>query len=333
MSEPRKECSPSASPSSLAGEADGSRSRFLAELREWGPEALPRAAVSEAEASAYCRRLATSHYENFPVLSWWVPRALRLHMANIYAYCRWADDLGDEVGDAAESSRLLTWWQTELGRCFAGEATHPVFVALRHTVREFDIPQTPFADLLSAFQQDQRLQRYATFVELRDYCRRSADPVGRLVLYLFRAAGEQNWIWSDSICTGLQLANFWQDVARDQAIGRCYLPREDLDRFGYRLCDWEERRFTPEFAKLLEFEVERARSYLNPDAERYRHGLAALPWRLRMTIDLFRRGGLRILDRIEQQRFDVWSARPKISKWDLPLLAVRSLATVTWLRP
>ena len=203
---------------------------FAEELKAWGPQA-PARELSRSEAEAYCRTLARTHYENFPVVSWLLPRHLHQHFYNVYAYCRWADDLGDEIADAKQATELLAWWRDQLQACYHGSATHPVFIALGPTITEFGIPQQPFEDLLSAFEQDQRVKKYENYVELRDYCRRSADPVGRIVLYLCRAFSERNVAWSDSICTGLQLANFWQDVARDFDIGRVYLPRESRLRF------------------------------------------------------------------------------------------------------
>ena len=181
----------------------------------WGPRATHCPPPTPAEAAAYCRRLATTHYENFPVVSWLLPRRMHQHFYNIYAYCRWADDLGDEVGDVAQSLELLGWWREELTSCFEDRPRHPVFVALGPTIHEFGIPVEPFGDLISAFEQDQSVHEYETFEQLTDYCRRSANPVGRLVLYLCRQATSENFVWSDSICTGLQLANFWQDVARE----------------------------------------------------------------------------------------------------------------------
>ncbi|HET6423854.1 MAG TPA: squalene synthase HpnC [Planctomycetaceae bacterium] len=290
------------------------------ELAQWGPTAN-FATPSRAEAEAYCRRLATTHYENFPLVSWLLPRGLHQHFYNVYAYCRWADDLGDEAGAKERATELLAWWRGQLEACYRGEASHPVFVALRPTIEQFSIPIAPFADLLSAFEQDQRVTEYDTFDQLRDYCRRSADPVGRIVLYLCGQFNEQNAEWSDAICTGLQLANFWQDVARDYAIGRIYLPREDYDRFGLRREDFDRRISTPEFVALMKFEVGRARDWL-------RRGLPLvnqLPGRLQADIDLFAHGGLRILDRIEAIDYRVWETRPKVTKWDAAQLLVAAL--------
>ncbi len=300
---------------------------FARELERWGPEAIERRsgesqAVTAEEAAAYTRYVATTHYENFTVVSWLLPRALHQHFHNVYAYCRWSDDLGDEVGSREEATRLLTWWQGELEACYRGELRHPVFVALRTTINEFGIPIEPFADLLSAFTQDQRVLEYETFTQLRDYCRRSADPVGRLVLYLCRQHTPQNVEWSDSICTGLQLANFWQDVARDLEIGRVYLPREDRQRFGYSDEDLRQRVTSEAFLDLMRFEVDRAREFL-------RAGLPLvdrLPGRLQVDIELFARGGLKILERIEQIGYRVWDERPVVTKADGAKLAAGCLA-------
>lgn len=298
---------------------------FDQELQRYGPAAFPLAVpFDQCTAEAYCRKLAISHYENFPVVSWLLPKELQQHFYNVYAYCRWADDLGDEVGDREKSLELLDWWRRELNECYAGHVQHPVFVALKSTIDTFAIPPEPFLDLISAFEQDQSVSEYDTFDQLRDYCRRSADPVGRLVLYLCRAHTTENVEWSDSICTGLQLANFWQDVSRDFAIGRIYLPREDYERFGYRRSDFDAKRINNEFLTLMKFEVDRARQFLQdglPLIER-------LPFKLQIDIDLFAHGGLKILERIESIGYRVWETRPKVTKSDV----VGLIAGALWRR-
>lgn len=294
---------------------------FADELNVWGPDRGPATPVSLVEAQRYCRRLATTHYENFPVVSWLLPRQLHQHFYNVYAYCRWADDLSDEVGDADRSLALLGWWREQLRLCYAGETTHPVFVALAETIREFGIPPQPFEDLISAFEQDQRVREYETFDQLVDYCRRSANPVGRLVLHLCRQAREEHFAWSDSICTGLQLANFWQDVARDLDIGRVYLPREDCRRFGYAWDDLQRRMTNDAFLDLMRFEVDRARTFLNP----WPPGappLCEFPFRVQVDIDLFAAGGLCILDRIAATGYRVWDQRPVVTRWDFARLLI-----------
>jgi len=283
---------------------------FGDQLARFGPEA-DYAPVALAQARAYCRRLAETHYENFSVATLLLPRRLRPHFHAIYAYCRWADDLGDETGGGATALGLLAWWRTELLRCYDGRPRHPVMVALAPTIRRCHIPAAPFLDLLVAFEQDQRVKVYATYEQLLDYCRHSANPVGRLVLYLCAAHNDENARLSDCICTGLQLANFWQDVARDADIGRTYLPAEDRARFGYTDEDLRGRRFTPAFAELMHFEVQRARSL-------FRAGwplVMRLPGDVQIDIELFLRGGEAILGGIEALGYNVWQTRPEVSTW------------------
>jgi squalene synthase HpnC len=296
---------------------------FAADLLRYGPDARHRP-VARSFAHAYCARLARTHYENFTVASLLLPRRLLRHFHAVYAYCRWADDLADEAGGGARALALLRWWRAELLRCYAGEATHPVFVALRDTVRRFRIPPGPFLDLLFAFEQDQLVKRYKTFDQLLGYCRYSANPVGRLVLYLAESFDEGKAALSDHVCTALQLANFWQDVARDLDLGRVYLPEEDRRRFGYPDADLSARRFTPAFVGLLAFEVDRTRDLFYrgyPLVER-------VPAGLRADVELFLRGGLAILDKIERAGYDVWRGRPALAKWE----KARLLGGVLWER-
>ncbi len=271
---------------------------------------IPAVAPSTAEAFAYCERLAKSHYENFSVATWFLPARLKQHFYNVYAYCRISDDLGDEVGDAQQSLALLDEWERELNACYAGTPRHPVFVALAQTVREFDIPQQTFADLLTAFRQDQTVTRFATFDDVLAYCRYSANPVGHLVLYLCGYRDAERQKLSDYTCTALQLANFWQDVTVDWQKGRVYLPQESLQRFGVTEDDIAQRRFTPAFHDLMKFEVERARDW-------FARGLpliARVDPELALDLELFSRGGQEILNAIEKQDFNVLRERPAISK-------------------
>src|SRR5277367_4912175 len=209
--------------------------------------AIPATAPTLADAREYCARLARTHYENFSVATWFLPRRLRQHFFNVYAYCRISDDLGDEVGDTAASLALLDEWEQELDACYDGTPKHPVFVALRETVREFDIPKHEFSDLLRAFRQDQTVTRFETFDDVLAYCRYSANPVGHLVLYLCGYRDAERQQLSDYTCTALQLANFWQDVSDDYAKGRIYLPLEDLRRFHVTEDDISAARNTPAF--------------------------------------------------------------------------------------
>ncbi|MEN6557078.1 MAG: squalene synthase HpnC, partial [Thermoguttaceae bacterium] len=211
----------------------------------------PATPPSLAESQRYCRRLARRHYENFTVASRLLPGGLRQHFCNVYAYCRWADDLADETGDPACSLLLLDQWESQLRQCYQGEAVHPIFVALAETIRQFDIPQQTFADLLTAFRQDQRVTRYETAEQLLRYCRCSANPVGRLVLHLARCCTPERTEWSDAVCTGLQLANFCQDDARDWDRGRVYLPQSACRQFGYDETMFARHACNDAFRRLL----------------------------------------------------------------------------------
>jgi squalene synthase HpnC len=296
------------------------RNGFVCELERFGPDRLT-GPVRLADARAYCSRLARTHYENFSVASLLLPRHLLRHFHAVYAYCRWADDLGDEVGGGPRALALLRWWREELLRCYEGQPRHPVMVALRDTIERFHIPPEPFLNLLFAFEQDQLVKRYKTYDQLLGYCRNSANPVGHLVLYLCVAYTRENAALSDHICTALQLANFWQDVARDFAGDRVYLPEEDRQRFGYTEADLQARRYTAAFIELLRFEVDRTRDLF------YR-GLPLLdrvPAEVRPDIELFLRGGLAILRKIERCRYNVWAARPVLAKWEKAALLTGTL--------
>jgi squalene synthase HpnC len=272
--------------------------------------AIPATPPSLAEAQQYCASLANSHYENFSVATWFLPRRLRQHFCNVYAYCRISDDLGDEVGDPSASLALLDQWQAELDACYAGTPRHPVFVALAETVRQFEIPQREFSDLLRAFRQDQTITRFETFNDVLAYCRFSANPVGHLVLYLCGYSDPERQQLSDFTCTALQLANFWQDVSVDYAKGRIYLPLEDLRRFGVTEQDIGAQRNTPAFCAMMQFEVERALDWF----ERGLPLIDQVDRELAVDLDLFSRGGQEILNAIERQRFAVLGNPPKISK-------------------
>jgi len=272
--------------------------------------AIPASAPTLAEAREYCARLARTHYENFSVASWFLPKRLRQHFFNVYAYCRISDDLGDEVGDTTASLELLDQWQRELDACYEGAPKHPVFVALAETVRQFEIPKHEFSDLLIAFRQDQTVTRFETFNDVLAYCRYSANPVGHLVLYLCGYRDAERQRLSDFTCTALQLANFWQDVSVDYAKDRIYLPLEDLRRFNVTEDDIARNQNTTTFRSMMKFEVERARDW-------FRQGLpliSSVDHELAIDLDLFSRGGLEILNAIEKQGYAVLGHRPAISK-------------------
>jgi squalene synthase HpnC len=270
--------------------------------RDWGPE----------ESLQYTRWLATHHYENFHVVSFLLPKRLHQDFYNVYSFCRWADDLGDEIGNTAESLRLLAWWREELHAMYAGRSSHPVFVALSGTVRERELPIQLFDDLVTAFEQDQTVTRYANFDELFQYCRYSANPVGRLVLGLcgYRDAARQEL--SDATCTALQLANFWQDVIVDLEKDRVYLPLDLLAKHGYTVESLFARKFDDRFRAAMKEAVGVAR-------ELFLKGLplaGQVDRRLAVDLELFSRGGLKILEKIERQDYDVLRARPAISKME-----------------
>jgi squalene synthase HpnC len=265
---------------------------------------------SVTEAEQYTRWLATHHYENFHVVSFLLPRELHQDFYNVYAYCRWADDLADEIGNNVESLRLLDWWAGEVGRMYAGEAQHPVFVALRGTAKKYGIPRQPFDDLIRAFIQDQKVTRYQNWEEVFGYCEGSANPVGRLVLYLCGYSDPERQALSDATCTALQLANFWQDVTVDQQKDRVYLPLDLLARHNYTVEEMFAHKFDDRFRNLMREAVDVARGLF----------LKGLPLvgmvnrRLAVDLDLFSRGGMRILDKIAQQDYNVLTRRPSISK-------------------
>jgi squalene synthase HpnC len=282
---------------------------------------IPAVAPTLNEARAYCQRLAETHYENFHVATWFLPKALRPHFHAIYAYCRISDDLGDEVGNAAEALALLELWGEELDACYAGHARHPVFVSLAETIRECSIPKKPFADLLVAFRHDQMVKRYETMDDVLEYCQYSANPVGRLVLYACGEADEEKFQLSDATCSALQLANFWQDVREDFARGRVYLPQKDMEFFQVSDQTFAEGIATPGFRGLMRTEVD----YASGLFEKGLPLIGMVNRDLALDLDLFSRGGLEILRAIEQRDYDVLSARPAISKTTKASLALRAL--------
>jgi squalene synthase HpnC len=280
------------------------------------------------ESLAYTRWLATHHYENFHVVSFLLPKRLHQDFYNVYAYCRWADDLGDEIGDTNESLRLLAWWRGELKAMYQGRAAHPVFVALGPTAQHHGIPLEPFSDLIDAFVQDQTVTRYRDWEELFRYCRNSANPVGRLVLYLGGYSDASRQRLSDATCTALQLANFWQDITVDWKKDRVYIPLSVMERHNCTLSQIESREFNGAFRAVMREIVAKAR-------ELFDQGLPLVGMvdrRLSLDIDLFNRGGMRILDKIEQQDYDVLAARPRISKMERVGLLFGALARAAFSR-
>ena len=266
------------------------------------------ARVGVDEAYERCERLARTHYENFTVGSRLLPADKRRHFYAIYAFCRFVDDLGDEF--EGDRLRALDYWEEEVEACFAGTPSHPYMVAVQDTVRSFDIPREPFVRLIEANRMDQATKRYATYADLLHYCRHSANPVGHLVLYVCGYRDEERQRLSDFTCTALQLANFWQDVARDHAMGRIYIPREDMDRFGYTEEELAQGVVTDGFRRLMAFEVDRARNLFH----RGQPLVDRVDGDLKLDIALFSKGGLSVLDSIERQDFDVLSRRPVVGR-------------------
>ena len=283
--------------------------------------ALPPAGCSRAEAERYTRWLAAHHYENFHVATWLLPRRLRQHFCNVYAYCRWADDLGDEVASPLRALELLDAWEQELNRCYAGRPSHPVFVALAPTLSAFDIPIQPFRDLLVAFRQDQTVHQYESWDDLLGYCRHSANPVGRLVLYVCGYRDAERQRLSDATCTALQLANFWQDVSRDLDKGRLYLPLDALRRHGLTPADIEARRFDLRYVALMKDLIARTRALFAEGVPL----LARVDARLRVDLDLFGRGGLAVLAAVQAGGYNTLERRPAIGSLTRASLLTRAV--------
>jgi squalene synthase HpnC len=277
-----------------------------------------------AAAYAHCQRLAREHYENFPVASYLLPPAMRPYVGAIYAFARMADDFADEPGmPDDERLRRLDDWRVRLDRAAEGDAGagDPVFFALAHTMRERDLPVVLFQDLLSAFRQDVVVKRYASWEDVLDYCRRSANPVGRLVLRVAGTFSPALDAQSDALCTALQLTNFWQDLERDWRIGRVYVPQDALAAAGAREGDLAAGRITPEWRQAMSTMAARTRSLFAAGRGVCDGVHGRLRWELRLTW----LGASRILDRLERAGFDVFGNRPTLGRADLPGLAWQAI--------
>ena len=286
-------------------------------------EKLPADGCTLKEAQEYTRWLATHHYENFNVVSWLLPRELHQHFYNVYAYCRWADDLGDEVPAKERALELLAWWERELDSCYAGQPSHPVFVALKETAVAKDVPKQPFADLLKAFRQDQVVKRYATWQALLDYCVYSANPVGRLVLYLCGYRDAERQRLSDATCTALQLANFWQDVSRDLEKGRIYIPLDRARAHGISEEEIVGRKFGERYVALMQELIGRTRELFGQGMPLSR----MVDGKLSVDLEMFSRGGQAVLDAIEAMGYDTLNRRPEVSKGKQVQLLGRAIVT------
>ena len=290
--------------------------------------AIPIASASTqslSAAQAQTRRLAMGHYENFSVVSLLLPKYLRQDFCNVYAFCRVADDLGDETGDRDLSLKLLDDFRRQTLECFAGRSNTAVFVALEKTIAEYQLPMQPFLDLINAFEQDQSVLRYQTFDDVLDYCRRSANPVGRLVLYLCGYRDQQRQELSDQTCTALQLANFWQDVRRDIVDrDRIYIPRDSMQKFSVSEDQIKAGECDDNFRALMRFEVDRT-------AEMFERGAVLLPMvrpAVRMQISLFGKGGRAVLSAIRRHNYDTLSNRPALSRWQKGGLMLGTVAAM-----
>jgi squalene synthase HpnC len=278
-------------------------------------------AAEAAAADAYCARLTRGHDENFPVASLLVPRDLRRAVRAIYAFARTADDFADEPEHAVKRLPLLDAWERMLRGAFEGRAEHPVFVALGQAADRHGLPLAPFLDLLAAFRLDVTRTAYADYADLRDYCRLSADPVGRLMLHLFERREPDLRPLSDSLCTGLQLANHWQDIREDRRRGRVYIPHEAMRRHGVSEADLDQPVAGAPFAALMRELIAHARGYFERARPLPRLAGGRFGWQLRLTW----LGGMRILERIEARGGDVLSATPRLGLADAPRLAARAV--------
>lgn len=281
---------------------------------------------SDDKAYAYCRQIAKNHYENFPVASWFIPKQKREHFYAAYAFMRMADDFADNpVLEITQRLHLLHQWQAKLNACYEGYADDLIFVALKKTIQVCAIPKEYFDNLLNAFKVDLFKNHYQNFDELLEYCSFSANPVGRIVLcilgYHNHPEKEKIFSASDSVCTALQLTNHWQDVFMDRKIGRCYLPQDDMRRHGYSPDDWEKKITDHRFQRLMSFQVDRSRAIF----DKGKTLLAFLKKPERYEILLIWLGGMRILEKIEKNGYDVLNRRPSLTLLDALRIGYRFL--------
>ena len=293
---------------------------FKKSLAKFGPErAYP---VPSLEFSRqFCLTFTNNNYENFSVVSRLLPKHLIPHFHAVYSFCRWADDLGDETGGGEKALEYLRWWRLELSDCYKETPYHPIFVALASTIKRFRIPEQLFKDLIFAFEQDQLVLEYQTYEQLLQYCKYSANPVGRLVLLLWETYDEEKAIYSDYICTALQLANFWQDVARDFLIGRIYIPAEYRAKFNYSSEDYGNRTQNQAFESMMADLVDRTEKMFFMGSPL----LSMVPKARKVDLELFMEGGLSILGKIKKTNYKVWEARPSLSKWEKMMILGKSL--------
>lgn len=281
----------------------------LQDLNQFGPDAnFPPLNLSQSKK--YCKTLADRHYENFSIASLLVPRSIRQDFFNVYAFCRWSDDLADELGDSAKSLRYLGWWQHQLQECFHGRASHPVYRALQESIRIHGLPIKPFQDLLEAFVQDQHTTRYSTDQDLLGYCRGSANPIGRILLQFGKVESDHAKQLSDQICTGLQIANFCQDIRQDAMRGRIYLPKERWAQYPITENEILTGNVSCNLVHAMQDWVSTAQSHLIAGLPLVKH----VPRWLARDIQLFARGGLTVLENISSVGFDVWTQPIEVTR-------------------
>lgn len=310
MTSPTQDHSPQVAPRKPPSTHARSGNRnVLDDLQRYGPSSAP-CSLSLAESQSYCQSITRFHYENFSVASWLVPQKLRQDLANVYAYCRWSDDLADETGDSNLSISLLGWWREQLDLCYRGKAVHPVFIALSTTIEKHGLEKEMFSDLLNAFLLDQSIKRYETVEQLNGYCHGSANPVGRILLAMCKVDDPESHRRSDSICTGLQIANFCQDMRIDAVRDRIYLPREFWSKFAIDEAIILSAKPHDNLKQALKHWCGHAHRLLVDGMPL----VQTVPIWLARDLQLFVRGGLRILEEIRRSDYDVWSREIEVSR-------------------
>ncbi|HIF45511.1 MAG TPA: squalene synthase HpnC [Candidatus Poseidoniales archaeon] len=294
----------------------------MSEKFEWGDHCLEPIHLagwgehqSTTEAQAYCSSIANAHYENFIIVNKFTPKDIKQHIENIYAFCRYGDDLGDEAPfDTTGRMALLQAWEDDLEEAakdgWSGSPAHPILKAIQITSKQFNIPLEPYWKLIQAFKMDQNKTRYSTWEELKQYCSFSADPVGHLFLYVYGHDDEELRQISDNTCTALQLANHWQDISRDWTQDRSYIPQETLEKFGINWEQYDKCVATDSWREMLSFEVDRAQRLFDAGKDLW----PRVNPHLAVDLMMFTKGGEAILKSIRKQRFDTWTKRPKVSK-------------------
>jgi len=313
---------------------------IISEKIDWGEHSIANDGVflagydtrqNIAEAESWCAEIANAHYENFVVTNWFTPDSMKQHINNIYAFCRYGDDLGDDAPfDDDDRWKLLDAWEKDLERAaendWTGNPRHPILLAIQRTAREKKIPKEPFWRLIQAFKMDQRKKRYDDFDDLKAYCILSADPVGHLFLYVYGHDDELLRSLSDHTCTALQLANHWQDVTRDLEQDRIYMPISSMRAHGYSLEDYRNKVVDDRWRSLMRSEVDRAQAEFDAGKELW----SKCEPHLAVDLMMFTMGGEAVLAAIRRQRYDTWTKRPRVAKWRQIIMLIK--AKYAWRR-